>query len=53
MKLYLAPLEGITNNIYRESQHTYFGGIDKYFTPFIAPNEQGILKQMIISQVLY
>ena len=52
MEIYLAPLEGITNNIYRESQHTYFGGIDKYFTPFIAPNEQGILNTKVTRDIL-
>lgn len=36
MKFYLAPMEGITTYIYRNAYHHYFGGIDKYFTPFIA-----------------
>ena len=35
--LYLAPLEGITGYIYRNAYQKYFGGIDRYFTPFIAP----------------
>ena len=35
MKLYLAPMEGITTYVYRESFSRYFGGIDKYFTPFL------------------
>lgn len=36
MKIYLAPMEGITTDLYRNAYHRYFGGIDKYFTPFIA-----------------
>lgn len=36
MKLYMAPMEGITTYIYRNAYNHYFGGIDKYFTPFIA-----------------
>lgn len=36
MKLYLAPMEGITTYIYRNAYAHCFGGIDKYFTPFIA-----------------
>ena len=36
MKLYLAPMEGITTYIYRNAYAHYFGGIDKYFTPFIS-----------------
>ncbi|MDE7477332.1 MAG: tRNA-dihydrouridine synthase family protein, partial [Lachnospiraceae bacterium] len=31
-----APMEGITTYIYRNAYNHYFGGIDKYFTPFIA-----------------
>lgn len=36
MKFYLAPMEGITTYIYRTAYNRYLGGIDKYFTPFIA-----------------
>ena len=36
MNYYLAPMEGITTYIYRNAYNKYFGGIDKYFTPFIA-----------------
>lgn len=36
MQYYLAPMEGITTYIYRNAHARYFGGIDKYFTPFIS-----------------
>ncbi len=36
MKIYLAPMEGITTFIYRNAFHHYYGGIDKYFTPFLS-----------------
>jgi len=39
MKYYLAPLEGITNYIYRNAYHKYFEKMDKYFTPFISTNQ--------------
>ena len=35
MKYYLAPMEGITGYIYRNSYNKYFNNIDKFFTPFI------------------
>lgn len=38
MNLYFAPLEGIGGYIYRNAQAEYFGGADKYFSPFLAPN---------------
>lgn len=36
MKIYLAPMEGITTYIYRNAYHKYYGGIDTYYTPFVA-----------------
>ena len=41
MKLYLAPLEGITGWIFRSALYKCFGGFDKYFVPFIRPNQMG------------
>ena len=41
MRLYLAPLEGITGWIYRTAVHECFGGFDRYFIPFISPNQMG------------
>lgn len=43
MKLYLAPLEGITGWIFRSAVSECFGGFDKYFIPFIRPNQMGHL----------
>ena len=37
MKRYFAPLEGITGYIFRRAYERYYGGIDKYFAPFISP----------------
>ena len=36
--LYLAPMEGVTDAIFRSSFQKFFGGIDKYYTPFLSPN---------------
>ena len=38
MKYYFAPLEGNTGYVYRNAHHRFFPGIDKYYTPFVAPN---------------
>lgn len=35
MKYYLAPMEGITTYNFRRAYHKYYGGVEKYFTPFI------------------
>lgn len=37
MELYFAPLEGITGAEFRRIHHKYFGGVDKYYAPFISP----------------
>lgn len=39
MNYYFAPLEGITGYIYRNTYEKYFGGIHKYFSPFITTNQ--------------
>lgn len=36
MRYYLAPMEGITTYNFRRAYHKYYGGVEKYFTPFIA-----------------
>ena len=41
MKLYLAPLEGITTMTYRRAYERNFGGVDRYFTPFIVNKKLG------------
>lgn len=37
MRYYFAPLEGITDSIYRRLHHKYFPGITRYYTPFFSP----------------
>ena len=37
MKYYFAPLEGLTDRIYRQLHWEYFPGIDRYYTPFFSP----------------
>lgn len=38
MKLYAAPMEGITTYIWRDVHRRIFGGADGYMTPFLSPN---------------
>lgn len=37
MKLYAAPLEGLTSFSWRKAHKEIFGGADKYFAPFFSP----------------
>lgn len=34
-QIYLAPFQGITGTIYRETFARHFGGVDKMLTPFL------------------
>lgn len=40
MKIYLAPMEGITGYIYRNAYDEVYGHLDKYYAPFISPAEK-------------
>jgi len=37
MQYYFAPMEGLTDSIYRQLHHMYFPGVDRYYTPFFSP----------------
>ncbi len=37
MHYYFAPMEGITDSIYRRLHHQHFGGVDRYYMPFLSP----------------
>lgn len=52
MKYYLAPMEGITGYVYRNAYEKHFGNIDKYFTPFIVPNQNKTLKTKELRDML-
>jgi len=37
MRYYFAPMEGLTDSVYRRLHHKYFSGVDRYYMPFISP----------------
>ncbi len=43
MTYYLAPMEGVTGRVFRNAYHACFPPMDKYFAPFITPNDNGRL----------
>ena len=54
VKIYFAPLEGITGYIYRNAYEEHFGKgkIDKYFIPFIAPNKNKSFTSMNMNNIM-
>lgn len=39
LPIYFAPLEGVTDAIFRRVHRSLFSGVDKYFIPFISPTQ--------------
>ena len=39
MTISFAPMEGITGPTYRRVHREFFGGVDRYYTPFLAANK--------------
>ena len=37
MRYYFAPMEGLTDSIYRRAHHSHFSGVDRYYMPFLSP----------------
>lgn len=37
MHYYFAPMEGLTDSIYRRAHHKFFSGVDRYYMPFLSP----------------
>lgn len=37
MRCYFAPMEGLTDSIYRRTHHSYFPGVHSYYMPFMSP----------------
>lgn len=50
---YMAPLEGVTDFVYRGLFDRYFGPADKYFIPFLTPAEGGKLSRRQKADVLW
>lgn len=38
-RIYFAPMEGVTGYVYRNVHHHFFGGVNRYFTPFVVANQ--------------
>lgn len=38
-----APMEGVTDAVYRRVHHRHFSGIDQYYIPFISPTQNLVL----------
>lgn len=47
-----APMEGITGRLFRNLHWRYFGGVDRYFSPFLSPNQHHVFSRKELGDVL-
>lgn len=52
MKLYFAPMEGITTYTYRNTHARFFGGCDMYYAPFIVPSDKERVSRKCLRDIL-
>lgn len=52
MKLILAPIRGVTDYIYRNAFHKYFGGLDSAMAPFIPTMKGDKIKESKLKDVM-
>ena len=52
MQVYFAPLESITGYVFRNVFEKYYGGIDRYFTPFITATDSKRLRNKEMRDIL-
>lgn len=42
MDVRFAPMEGLTDTVYRRTHYQHFGGVSKYYIPFISPTQHHV-----------
>ena len=42
MDIRFAPMEGLTDAVYRRIHHQHFGGVGKYYIPFVSPTQHHV-----------
>ncbi len=52
MKVYFAPMEGITGYVFRNVHHRFYNHITEYYTPFIVPNQTRRLTSREMNDIL-
>lgn len=52
MELYFAPMEGITGYVYRNAHHSHYGHVNRYYSPFITPNQTRKLTSRELNDLL-
>lgn len=51
MRLYCAPMEGITSYLYRQAHHRWFGGVERYYLPFLSPSQNHVFTRRELQEI--
>ena len=51
LKIYFAPLQESTDFVFRNAHTKFFGGVDKYFAPYIVRQNDGTLKKSHLREI--
>ena len=52
MEYEFAPMEGLTDDLFRRLHHKYFPGVDRYYTPFLSPATGHVFSKKELREVL-
>ena len=50
--LYLAPIKGVTDALFRNTFYQHFGGVDAAIAPFINPQKKALFDDRMLSDIL-
>ncbi|MDP4184287.1 MAG: tRNA-dihydrouridine synthase family protein [Bacteroidota bacterium] len=50
-QIYLAPMQGFTDFVYRNALHRHFNSIDKYFTPYLVLENDGSVRNSKLKEI--
>ncbi len=52
MRICFAPMEGITDDLFRRAHHRFYGGADRYYTPVLSPSQGRVFSGKELREVL-
>ena len=52
MRLYVAPMEGVTGRVFRQVHHRHFPGADRYYMPFLSPGQEHHFTRRDLREIL-
>lgn len=51
LQVELAPMEGVTSLWYRSAHRRWFGGVERYYTPFLSPTQDHVFPKRELREI--